>query len=221
MPLAALLALSSVACVERLPPAPTPRPVAPALEAGPPPREGQARLVVDVVEGPTPVRRVSMDAEPTRDAQGRTRFRLFESSEVLCPETPCVADLRPGNVLLGFPVLGNPGAMEVELVHVGPEPSVYRRSLSIYKRRRGTVSLLGIIGTAVGGSAVAAGAALLPVGLAKDNRGLATAGAISLGAGAALLTIGILAIRHDPSIFRAGSSIHFPLSGQGGAPGDH
>ena len=80
------------------------------------------------------------------------------------------ADVAAGNVLLGFPVVGR-SAMEVELVNIGPDPSVYRRSLSIYEDRTGTTRVLGIIATAVGGASLMTGAVLLPIGLARDSGG--------------------------------------------------
>ena len=199
------------ACGEHLPPAETPAPVAPAVESSAPPAEGQGRLIVDVLEGPTPVHRVFMAAERIG---GASSYRLYETSELLCPRSPCVADLPAGNVLLGFPVLGDRDAMDVELVHIGPETSVHRRSLSV-RQGGGAIHTLGIVGTSIGGTAMAAGAALLPIGLAKDKDGLTTAGAITLGTGAVLLTLGILGIVNDPPIHRPGSSIHFTLPGGG------
>jgi hypothetical protein len=184
--------------------------VVPRIDAAAPSGDG-ARLVVDVVEGSAPVHRVHMKPEQTDNGQGGVSFRFVEAPELLCA-TPCVADLPRGNLLLGFPVLGDPSALEVELVHVGPEPSVYRRSLSIYDGRSGAGRVLGIIGTALGGTAVMTGAALLPIGLAKDLDGLTLAGGISLGAGAALLALGIWAIRHNAATYRPGSSNHFPLT---------
>ena len=209
--LAVLTACLSAACVKRLPPAPTPQAVVPRIDAAAP-SGNVARLVVDVVEGPTPVQRVHMKPEQIDNGQGRVSFQFVPSPEVLCPVTPCVTDLAPGNVLLGFPVIGDPEAREAELVHVGPEPTVYRRSLSIYANRAGATRVLGIIGASLGGSAVITGTALLPIGLARDNDPLAFAGGISLGAGAALLALGVWAIWHDSPTFRAGSSNHFPLA---------
>lgn len=208
--LALLTAAASAACVKTLPPAPTPQPVIPRIDAAATP-EGRARLVVDVVEGPTPVHRVSMTPRPSDSGQGRPSVRFVETPEVLCAGTPCVADLPAGNILLGFPVLGR-DAMEVELVHVGPDPSVYRRSLSIYDNRSRATRVLGIIGTSLGGASALTGMALLPIGLARDHDGLTLAGGITLGAGAALVAIGIWAITHDPPTFRPGSSNHYPLA---------
>jgi hypothetical protein len=185
--------------------------VRPRVDAAAPP-EGGGRLVVDVVEGPSRVQRIRMMPEQTTSGQGRTSFRFVERPELLCDRTPCVADGPPGNILLGFPVLGDPSATEVELVHVGPEPTVYRRSLSVYENRTGAMRVLGIIGTALGGTSLVTGTALLPIGLARDSSGLTFAGGLSLGAGAALLTLGILAIRHDSPTYRPGSSNHYPLA---------
>jgi hypothetical protein len=170
--------------------------------------------VVDVVEAAVPVQRIRMDATQVDAGEGRVSYRLFERPETLCATTPCATDVPVGNVLLGFPVIGKPDATEIELVHVGPDPSVYRRSLSIYKDDTGGTRLFGIIATAVGGSAAITGTALLPIGLAKDIDGMTLAGGISLGAGAALLAFGIWAIRHDAPTYRPGSSNHFPLAPQ-------
>jgi hypothetical protein len=148
------------------------------------------------------------------DGQGQVSYRFFEAPETLCASSPCVADLSPGNVLLGFPVAGKRGAMEIELVHVGAdEATVYRRSLSRYHDPRGATYTLGIISTSVGGLALTTGSVLLPLGLAKDIDGMTLAGAVNLGAGAALLTLGILAMSGQRAWFRPGSAIHFPVSG--------
>ncbi len=153
-----------------------------------------------------------MDARPIDKGNGRVGFQLFESPEWLCTASPCVADVPAGNVLLGFPVLGNSDATEVELVHVGPEPSVYRRSLSVYTDNTGGTRVMGIIMTSVGAASAITGTALLPVGLAKGNDGLTISGGITLGVGAALIALGIWAIRHDAPTYRPGSSNHFPLA---------
>lgn len=209
--LASVTACSSGACVKTLPPAPVPQAVIPRIDAAAPSGDG-ARLVIDVVEGPTPVQRIRMTPEQTDNGQGRVSFRFVESPELLCAATPCVIDLPRGNVLLGFPVPGKRSALEVELVHVGPEPTVYRRALSIYEDRGGTLRVLGIVGTALGGTAALTGTALLPIGLGKDIDNLTLAGGISLGAGAVLVALGIWAIRHDPPTFRPGSANHYPLT---------
>jgi len=200
------------ACVRQLPPLPPPPAIAPPVQAPAPPPGGHGRLIIDVVDGPFAVQRVDMKSEPTTNAKGRTMYRFFESPSVLCQQSPCVADVPQGNVLLGFPVIGDPNTMEVELVNVGPDPSVYRRSLSLYEDKTGGTRVMGIIMTAVGGAALITGTALLPIGISKDNSGLTWAGGISLGGGAALLTLGILMIRADAPTFRPGSSNHYPAS---------
>ncbi|HTM22589.1 MAG TPA: hypothetical protein VL172_18835 [Kofleriaceae bacterium] len=201
--------LLAAACVKQLPPLPPPAAVVPDVDTGAPPAEGQGRLVVDVVDGPRPVHRIDMRAAPL--GQGPVGFRLSESPVLLCPASPCVADLPQGNVLLGFPVIGK-SSLDVELVHVGAEPTVYRRSLSLYEDHTGATRVLGIIFTSVGASALVTGAVLLPVGLQQDSRDLTWAGGITLGAGALLTTLGIWAVRHDAPTYRPGSTNHFPLS---------
>jgi hypothetical protein len=209
--LAAVCALSTAACVKQLPPAPTPNAVAPPVDTNAAVPEGHGRLIVDVVDGPTPVRRVVMASQAFNDGNGDTRYRFSESPQPLCSTSPCVADLPVGNVLLMFPVEGK-STTEVELVHIGDAPTVYRRSLSVYDRKKkGATHVLGIIGASVGTVAAITGVVLLPIGLSDDNNDLATAGGITLAAGAVLVALGVWAIRRNSDTFRPGSSIHFPL----------
>lgn len=207
----ALLALPlAVGCVRNLPPAPTPERVVPDVEAGPPPGEGQGRLIVDVVEEPTPVDQVTIAAEERDHGTGKVSYHFTSSTQRVCPSTPCVLDAPEGNVLLQFPVMGGSGT-ETELVHVGAEPSVYRRSLSVYDDDTGAGTVLGILGTSIGGASAITGVALLPVGLAKDIDGLTIAGAVTLGAGAALIALGVWLLDEDAKTFRPGSAVHFDL----------
>ena len=202
------LAASLVACVRQLPPAPPPAPLVPALPQSAPPAAGQTRLIVDVVEGPTNVQRIRMDAQPVNTAKGRPSYRFTEAPGPLCNgTTPCAVDLPVGNVLLGFPVIGK-DAYETELIHIGPDPSVYRRSLSVYTPSTG--SLFGILATSIGGTSMMTGSVLLPIGLAKDINGMTTAGAITLGAGVVALVIGIVSLRRNAATFRSGASSHYP-----------
>lgn len=201
--------VTTAACVRRLPPAPIPDAVAPQVQTGAL-QQGQGRLVIDVTDGPGPVHRIRMVAKPRTSPFAMTHFALEEANETLCASTPCVTDLPVGNIVLGFPVIGR-DQTEVELVHVGPDASVYRRTLSVYTDNTGSTRTLGIIGTAVGGTALLTGAALLPIGIAEGMNTMTWAGGISLGAGAALLTIGILMMRHDAPTYRSGASNHFPL----------
>lgn len=197
-------------CNRQLPPAPTPKAVAPDVAPAAPRAEGEGQLIIDVVDGPTQVQRIRMQATSVTDEQGRTRYEFIESPEILCAATPCVVNLPVGNVVLGFPVVSSPGSMDVELVHVESEATVYRRALTFHKpRQRGPGRTLGIVSTAFGGTAMAAGAALLPIGLAKDVDGLTLAGSISLGAGTALVAVGIWAMWGSSSTYRPGSAIHF------------
>ncbi len=207
------VALSGAACVRRLPPAPTPAARVPAVDTRAPLAAGHGRLVIDVVDGPALIDRVRMIATQvtpsTEQARGSVVFG--EAAEPLC-QSPCVTDVPLGNLLLSFPVVGNPGAREIELIHVGPEATVYRRSLSEYRvKKKGARRVLGIIATALGGAAVTTGVVLLPIGLDRDSDGLTTAGAISLGAGAVALAWGIWAIRRDATTYRPGSALHFSL----------
>jgi hypothetical protein len=204
--------LVSTGCVRQLPPRPAPDVVVPSTNTTSEPDPGKGRLVIDVVDGPTPIQRVHMNAAPFEDDQGRTRFRFHEAPEPLCATSPCVVDLTPGNLLLGFPVAGDDHALDVELVHIGEETAVYRRSLSHYRHNRGALWVLGIVGTSLGGTSFLTGTTLLPLGLSDGNDGLTLAGATTLGAGALLITFGVLAIRADSSTYRSGSAIHFPLA---------
>ena len=203
--------LAVAGCVKQLPPAPIPEPVAPPVAQAGAPQEGHGRLIVDVVDGPAPVARVRMEALPSPNPQGVPTVRFEQTPTELCPAAPCVADVPLGNVLLGFPVIGDDGALETELVNIGPEPSVYRRSLSVYTDNTGATRILGIIATSLGAASAITGTALLPIGLSKDSDGLTLAGGVTLGGGLALVVAGILMIRADSPTFRPGSSNHYPM----------
>lgn len=212
-----LLLWTATGCVKRLPPAPIPAATIPPVALAGPPPEGMGRLVVDVVEGPTRIERVKMSSQPVDLGDGRVAHRIFDVPEVFCQASPCAVDVPPGNVLLRFPVIGDPRAAEVELVHVALQPTVYRRALSRYSGKTGGTRVFGIISTSVGAAAAVTGAVLLPVGLGGDHDTLASAGAISLGVGAVLMTVGIWAIRSDSPTYQPGSSAHYPLVS--GGPG--
>jgi hypothetical protein len=204
-----VLASVVAGCVVQLPPVATPEARAPALvPSTTPPPEGHGRLVLDVVNGPTPVELVRMAPQQLASG-GRITFGFREAPEPLCT-APCTVDPPLGNLLLGYPVIGNPDSLETELVHVGPEPTVYRRALSEYHHvPAGAAFVLGVLATSLGGTSMVTGTALLPVGLAKGSEGLTIAGGVTLGAGAALIVLGILGIRHDSDWYRPGAAIHF------------
>jgi hypothetical protein len=139
-----------------------------------------------------------MDPQPITTATGRGAYRFEEKSSELCSAAPCIADLSPGNVLLGFPVNGDPNTIETEMVFVGPQTNIYRRTLSEY--RQGGSNVYGILMTSLGGTALMAGATFLPI-----------AGAICLGTGTLALVLGIVALRNNASTYRPGSMLHFTL----------
>lgn len=198
------------ACVRHLPPAPIPAAIQPAVATAQI-ASGQARLIVDVVDGRGPVQRIWMRPGKVDATSGKITYRFLEAPEVICAHPPCALDVAPGNVILGYPVLGRPDDLEVELVHVGRDPSVYRRELSAYEHRSGALQTLGIVLASVGGAGMITGTVLLPVGLARSRDAMSMAGGVSLGAGAALLAFGIWALRHDADTFRPGSANHYLL----------
>lgn len=199
-------------CVKHLPRAATPEHTVPDVDVATPPPEGQGRLVIDVVEGPTEVKRVDMKPEAVEGDDGRVSYRFGESVEDLCDATPCAIDLQPGNVILAFPVIGDENALRIDLVHVGSDTSVYRRSLAVYDSRKGGGYKFGIVGTVLGASGMVTGAALLPVGLADDKSAMALAGGVTLGVGTALMALGIWLINANAPTIRPGSWAHYPLS---------
>lgn len=181
----------------------------PAVHVSGPPAAGTGRLIVDVAEGPVPVYRARIDAQKLEDGARHARYRIVDvPPELVCKETPCVIDEPPGNILIGFPVLGCQPAIDFDLVHVGLDASVYRRSVAVFADDTGAEKILGIIAASVGGTAAFTGAVLLPVGIGHSS-GLTIAGGITLGAGALLTTAGILMIRHDSATYRPGSANHF------------
>jgi len=205
----AIFAVLAAGCVKQLPPAAPPAHAVPALSLPALPPPGHGRLVVDVVEGPTSISRMTVAAEAV-DRPGRPPvYRFTELAEAGCL-TPCLIDLPVGNVLLGFPVLGKP-APEVELVHVGPDPSVYRRTLSVYEDATGGLRVFGFVAVPVGFVAAATGGTILAAGLQRDHDGLVTGGAITLGASTLLVALGLWALRTDAPTFRPGAASHYPL----------
>ncbi len=206
----ALVMASMPACVRRLPASPIPAPLTPAVAPSAPPAPGQGRLIVDVVQGPTPVQVAGLSTSPIQRGSFTT-YRLGLAQRPLCSPSPCAADLPLGNHVIQFPVVGN-NEWDEEIVHVGPDPTVYRRDLSLYQPATGAGYALGIVLESVGAASAITGVVLLPVGLSKHNDGLATAGAITLGAGALMFGIGYLLWRKDAPTYRPGSSNHFPLA---------
>jgi len=203
-----MLPVFAAACVTELPPRPVPPATVPPMQPAPPPPAGQARLVVDVADGPAPVVRVRMAPQQV----GNQRYRFEEQNEPFCTPSPCAVDLPFGNVLLGFPRVGQRDVTEVELVHVGPESSVYRRSLSLYQHRHSGLTTWGILATSIGGASAITGTVLLPIGLSDSNAGLTTAGGITLGAGALLIALGVWALRADADTYQPGAIAHFPVA---------
>lgn len=204
------LALFATGCMTTLPQAETPAHIAPSLEGTPAPRPGEGRLIVDVVEGSTTVHQVTLDPSEVQDDLGRARYQFYDQASVLCDETPCVIDAPVGNLLLGFPIDGQRRGLEVDLVHIGDDPSVYRRSLTVRGGSSGAY-VLGIVGATFGGMSFVTGATFLPIGLAKDRDGLTMAGTITLGAGVVLTALSIWAMIADAPTYRPGSWTHFAL----------
>lgn len=198
-------------CVEHLPPANTPDRVIPASATATAVPQGQGRLVVDVVDGPTQVQRVTMEPHPVDNGSAIQTWWFSESYTPLCETSPCVVDLAPGNVLLGFPVIGSRNEFEVDLVHISEEPTVYRRALS-HAGGGGGGFVLGIVGVTFGGMSAVTGMALLPIGLAKDKDGMTLAGGITLGVGAVLVGLSTLAMIVDRPQYQAGASAHYPVA---------
>jgi hypothetical protein len=182
----------------------------PVVHVAGPAAPGNGRLIVDVPEGPVPVYRARIEARKQDNGTRRPTFRFFDlPPELVCKATPCVIDEPPGNILIGFPVLGCGPAIDYDLVHVGLDPSVYRRSLGLFENETGAERTVGIVMTSLGAASSITGVALLPTGASKDNDRLTAAGGITLGAGALLMAVGILMIRHDSATYRPGSAHHF------------
>jgi hypothetical protein len=205
--------VASSACTRQLAPAPIPVAITPAVHVAGAPAPGNGRLIVDVPEGPVPVYRARMEARKQDNGTRHPTFLFFDlPPELVCKETPCVIEEPPGNILIGFPVLGCSPAIDYDLVHVGLDLSVYRRSLAIFENETGAEQIVGIVATSLGAAASITGLVLLPSGASNHNDRLTAAGGITLGAGALALTVGILMIRHDSATYRPGSANHFEAS---------
>lgn len=197
-------------CTYEMPPPVTPDQLVPQLGELPPVAEGEGRIVLDVADGRTEIRRPTVDSVTLRIGNNAITASAF-GTERLC-DSPCVMDIAPGRQRLAFPTRGGSGRLEVVDVEVLSTPTVYRRALGSY-RTGGAGLVLGILGVVFGGASFATGSTLLPVGLASDGPGLTAAGAITLGVGAALTALGIVAIAASPKRVQPGSAIQFLLPG--------
>jgi hypothetical protein len=206
--------LFSAGCVHMVPPPPVPGSVQPPRFYAPIP-PGQGRVYLDVVDGPTNVRVVKqVSVEVPRSPEEAEVFGEGVDEETVLEteqkcRTPCILDLPLGHQLFAFPMHGS-RKEEVDDVLVSPTPSLYRRALGS-RRSGGAGFVLGVLGTTFGGISLATGAALFPVGLANDNSGLTTSGAITLGVGAVLTALGIWAIAENPAFEQPGAGAHYDL----------
>jgi len=175
VPLTLGAVLTACGATEVLPPRTAPPRTMPVVTfPADPPGAGEGRLVIDSVDGPTPV-----------TAQSLERFEGAASRPApvgtLCT-TPCVVDLPLGRyrLLLAGPS-DDPGRDDVVEVEVGEGVSVIRRAPGKHEVSESTptVPILLVVG----------GVAGLGAGAAVIGSGDGTAGGLLLGGGAAL-TIG-------------------------------
>ena len=208
------LVLTAAGCIHEFPPPATPGPAAPPLAGGAVP-PGYGRVYVDVVDGPTQVQ-VVKPVTVTEQLNDSGQEMETEELEVLSVCTsPCVLDLKLGRHTLAFPMRGA-GGVDLVRVFASPSPTVYRRALG-WRQKGGVGFVLGILGASLGGMSFATGAALLPVGLARDRHGVTVAGEITLGVGALLTAAGIWAIVNNPVAEQAGSGAQYGLAEGDGA----
>lgn len=185
----------------------TPDQVVPQLGELPPAAEGSGRIVLDVADGRTEVRRAT-ETTVALQLGDRAVVATASGSERLC-DSPCVVDLAPGRYRLAFPLRGSHRLELADVVVMSP-PTVYRRALGSYDSA-GAPLVLGILGVVFGGASFVTGSVLFPVGLGSEDAGLTTAGAITLGVGAALTALGIVGIAMSPTTVQQGSAVQFLL----------
>ncbi len=202
----ALLALTA-GCIHTIPPVATPGPAEPPRAPGPI-APGRGWVFVDVVDGPTEVSVVT----PVDNSVGEDDLVWLETEPLETQSrctSPCVLNLPLGRHVLAFPKRGS-GSVELAHVIASPSPTVYRHALGL--RTRGSAGfVLGVLSAIFGGASFATGAALLPIGLAKDSHGMTVAGGITVGAGALLTAVGIWAIANNPSTEQAGAGAQYGL----------
>ena len=202
-----VLALGLIACTRTLPRRSFPEAAMPSVDLSRPRPAGTGRLVVDVPDGSVAVSRITVRSVPDGE-----HVALVEEPTEACAVTPCVLDVPIGNVLLAFPVLGNEGALSTpELVHVGEEPTVFRRNLDVYEDgRRGLYRTGGIFM----GLAVVAIIAGFIVGQSADDGGEGRdqriVGTSMLAGGVVLAIPSYLMLRFGSPTQTPGSSVHFP-----------
>jgi hypothetical protein len=206
------LTLTAAGCIHELPTVATPGLATPPLSAAPVP-PGCGRLYLDVVDGPTEVQ-VVKPITGQEELNGETFETQTLEVQTACI-TPCVLDLPLGRHLLDFPMRGS-GGEDVVGVIASPSPTIYRRALG-WRQSGDAGFVLGVLGASLGGTSFVTGAALLPVGLARDSHGVTLAGAITLGVGALLTAAGIWAIIDHPLMQQAGAGAQYELPGSDGA----
>lgn len=183
----------------------------PPLTAAPP-AAGHGRLIIDVPEGSSTVSLIALRPEPSTDRSNlsgtseRQRWTFTEELTLVCEQTPCVLDRPPGNVLLSFPVINDPGETSLpELFHISAESTVLRRHLDVYTPRRS-----GVLWTGVSTFFLSTGGFIAGGILAKDdNDSRRLAGQVTLGASALVFALAIWVIRQGIPSVRPGGSIHF------------
>ena len=215
--LAALLAALAVGCVREVPPAAMPDQVVPPMPASMPPVPArQGRVIIDVADGPVEVGRLVGTTVAIGVDKDVPIAATRVTTQPLCT-TPCAVDLAPGRYELTFPTPGSPRRLEVAVVDVFAEPTIYRRALGRYEPAGGLM-VLGIVGTSLGGMSFITGAALFPIGLAQDpeedGNGFLYAGITTLIAGMVVTALGLWAISADPATTQRGSSTQFALPPQ-------
>jgi hypothetical protein len=176
--LLAFVALGS-ACTDKYLPTPeTPARVLPALPVEPgPAAEGQGRIALDVVDGPSTVEEILA----TESWKGTYVAGSAERTRHLC-DTPCVLNLPYGTYNMRF-TLKDGSRHSEENVVIGARPSVYRYATGSNNMPMGKVwGVVGLIvaGVAAGGISIGelavgnggAGKAFMVLGVGLDLGGI-------------------------------------------------
>jgi len=224
--LALVAAPSLAACVVEHAPPPLPPPRAPPVASPAPVAPGHGRVVVDVVDEPAKVARVTGTQElaaTLRPTYGRTGLTapLMRTTELLC-FAPCVLDLRQGAHTLVFTSTVDPTRTSTADVLVSSQPVAVRHALGREKpmsaRYLGglVLSTLGGGMLLIGGGATAIGAA---AGSSSEPRaqsasdGFLAFGLVVLGVGLVTGTTGLVMALGDRPEVQPGATTQTPLPG--------
>jgi hypothetical protein len=199
--MAALLSVSTAACVIRMPPPPTPTRRAPSatLPSQPPPA-GEGRIVLETLDGPAVAHLVTGRASGVAHGGGQIASSAQVAVRRLCT-TPCAVDLPLGEHEVLFSMDGTDKAASV-VARIEERPQLLLTSMGYERHHRGRAAGGSLLISLAIPTIVTGG-----VFLAEDE---GDTGGYVLAAGAAAMALGIYYIATGRTEAQDASYAQFP-----------